>query len=36
LRGRNLEACLDALRHHILRKINDIQIVGTEQDFQNA
>ena len=32
LRSRNLEACLDALRHHILRKINDIQILGAEPD----
>lgn len=36
LRGRNLKTCQNALRHHILRKINDIQIVETEQDPQKV
>jgi DNA-binding GntR family transcriptional regulator len=36
LRGGNLEACLDAIRHHILRKINDIQTVGNEHALQKA
>lgn len=36
LRSRNLEACLDALRHHILRKIHDIQILGAEPDPQKT
>ena len=31
LRGRSLEECIDALRHHILRKINDILIGKTKE-----
>ena len=37
LRGRSLKTCQNLLRHHILRKVNDIKIIDeTEQDSRNV